>query len=218
MIPEISIITCNFNHAKWIERCIRSVQNQLNFNSKLIEHIIVDDCSSDNSIEVISKYSKNVKLIKNKDNIGLPSSINKAIKVSKGRYIMRLDSDDYLSRLFVQIHCLYLDHNRHFDAVSSDYLLVDNDENFIKREFSKNVFIACGILFRREVLFELGLYNSNFKYREGHELMKRFNKNKFRMGYSNYPLYKYRKHDTNRTKNMKRLKKYNQMLKRKKNS
>ncbi len=199
MIPEISIITCNYNHAKWIERCIRSVQNQINYDKKLIEHIIVDDCSSDNSIDIISKYKRKIILIKNNENLGLPSSINKAIEFSKGRYIMRLDSDDYLSRVFVQIHTLFLEMNRDLDAVSSDYVLVNDNENIIKRKFSKNNFIACGIVFRREVLFDLGLYNPDFKYREGHELMKRFNKNKFKMGYSNFPLYKYRKHDKNRS-------------------
>ena len=72
-------------------------------------------------------------------------------------------------------------------------------------------------MFRRECLFELGLYNEKFKMREGHELRIRFKKYNFKLGHLELPLYKYRKHQTNRTKNKKILSKYNLMLKRKKN-
>ena len=56
-IPEVSIITANFNHVKWISRCIRSVNNQEFINIIVVEHIIIDDCSTDNSLEVIEKYN-----------------------------------------------------------------------------------------------------------------------------------------------------------------
>jgi len=212
MVPEISVITCNYNHSKWIERCIRSVQNQINYNKNLIEHIIVDDCSTDNSLSIIKKYKDQIILIENKTNLGLPASINNAIQISKGRYIVRLDSDDYFSRVFIQIHSLFLELNRNMDAVSSDYVLVDDNENFIERKYSKDFFIACGIVFRREVLFDLGLYNTEFKYREGHELFTRFLENNFKMGYANFPLYKYRKHDSNRSDHD-IIKKYDKKLK-----
>jgi glycosyltransferase involved in cell wall biosynthesis len=155
------------------------------------EIIISDDCSTDNSLSVIKKYSEEIILIENKTNLGLPESINTAIKISKGRYIMRLDSDDYIARIFVQIHAIFLELNRNIDAVSSDYNIVDDNENIIERKYAKTDFIACGIIFRRKVLFDLGLYNTDFKYREGHELMTRFLKNNFKVGYSNFPLYKY---------------------------
>ena len=71
--------------------------------------------------------------------------------------------------------------------------------------------IACGILFRKECLIEIGLYNEKFKMREGHELRKRFEK-KFSIARLNIPLYKYRSHSKNRTKK-KILKKYDKMLK-----
>ena len=200
-IPEVSVITANFNHAKWISRCIRSVNNQEFINNIVVEHIIIDDCSTDNSLEVIEKYNTgNVVLIKNKKNFGLPNSLNIAIKKSRGRYVVRLDSDDYLSRNFIYIHKLFLDLNRNYSAISSDYIHVDDKENNLDRKFSKENFIACGIMFRREVLFELGLYNEKFKFREGHELMKRFLELNYILGYSNLPLYKYRMHDNNRSK------------------
>ena len=59
--------------------------------------------------------------------------------------------------------------------------------------------IACGIMFRRECLFDIGLYNEDYKMREGHDLRRRFNQ-KFKMGHLELPLYKYRDHESNRTK------------------
>ena len=211
MLPEITVITCNYNHSKWIERCIRSIQNQINFNLSEIEHIVVDDSSTDNSVELLKRFN-NIKLIENKENIGLPSSLNIALKKALGRYIVRLDSDDYVSRNFISIHKSFLDYNKHYSAVSSDYILVSDNEDTIERKFSQEDFIACGIFYRKEVLFDLGLYNEGFKFREGHELNERFLKTNLKMGYSQFPLYKYRSHQNNRTK-LKEIEEYDKKLK-----
>jgi hypothetical protein len=96
--------------------------------------------------------------------------------------------------------------------VCSDYCKVNKYEEVIKRYNGKKNQIACGIMFRREALFDLGLYDENFKMREGHELRKRFLK-KYKLGHLEIPLYKYRDHENNRTKNLKALKIYNKKLK-----
>ena len=66
-------------------------------------------------------------------------------------------------------------------------------------------------MFRRECLFDLGLYDTKFKMREGHELMKRFEK-KFRLAFLELPLYKYRIHTNNRTKDKKKLRYFDKIL------
>jgi hypothetical protein len=90
--------------------------------------------------------------------------------------------------------------------------LVSDNEDIIERKFSKEDFIACGIFYRKEVLFDLGLYNEGFKFREGHELNERFLKSNLKMGYSQFPLYKYRSHQNNRTK-LKEIEEYDKKLK-----
>jgi glycosyltransferase involved in cell wall biosynthesis len=211
MLPEVTVITCNYNHSKWIERCIRSIQNQVGLKQNEIEHIIVDDASTDNSVELLKRFD-NVHLIENKVNMGLPSSLNIALKKALGRYVVRLDSDDYVSRNFISLHKSFLDYNRHISAVSSDYILVSDNEDIIERKFSEIDFIACGIFYRKEVLFDLGLYNEGFKFREGHELNKRFIESNLLMGYSHFPLYKYRSHNGNRSK-LKEIEEYDRKLK-----
>jgi len=95
--PIASVLIANYNNLKYIDQCLESVINQ---NYKKIEIIVVDDNSSDNSLEVLSKYSSQIKLIKKKQKSGIGffdqmSSYYEAFKESKGEIIFFLDSDDY---------------------------------------------------------------------------------------------------------------------------
>ena len=175
---SVSVIVCTFNHEKWIERCIRSLLNQENIFLEDFEIILVDDCSEDSTSEVLDKFSNetNLTIIKNESNIGLPASINKAMKVSTGRYIVRVDSDDYVQRSFLYHMKFFLDFNRYYQAVCVDYFRVDENEEVLSRENSKINEIAFGIMFRRECLFDIGLYNEKYTMREGHDLRRRFEK------------------------------------------
>lgn len=79
-MKNVSFIVPNYNGGRTISRCIESILNQSYKGKK--ELIVIDDKSSDNSIKIISKYKK-ARLIKNKKNLGLASSLNKAIKSSR---------------------------------------------------------------------------------------------------------------------------------------
>ena len=215
-VPDISVIVCCFNHEKWIERCLRSLLLQEHIKSQDYEIIVINDFSKDNSLKVINNFKyDNLKLYNNKSNMGLPMSINKAVKIAKGRYVVRVDSDDYVSRNFLYLCRVFLNLNREFQAVAVDYYKVKDSEELIKKVNCFEEEIACGLMFRKECLFEVGLYNNKFKMREGHDLRKRFEE-KFSIGHLNIPLYKYRFHEKNRTKNKKSLIKYEKMLKKNK--
>lgn len=94
--PAISVIVPAYNVEKYVEQCIDSLLNQ---TFKDIEIIIIDDCSTDKTFEIINnKYGKipNVSIFKNDVNIGQGQTRNKAMKIAKGKYIYFLDSDDVL--------------------------------------------------------------------------------------------------------------------------
>jgi len=214
-MPEISIIVCIYNQGKWIERCLRSIIHQVGVKKNEYEIIIVNDGSKDYTEKILKKYNKidNIKIVHNKKNLGLPKSINVGIKYSSGRYIVRVDSDDYIERNYLFISKLFLDKNRYYQALATDYLRVDEDESLLSRENCFNKEIACGIMFRKEAILDIGLYNEKFLMREGHELRKRFER-KFKIGRLELPLYKYRIYKDNRTKNKKKIKHYDNKLKR----
>ena len=215
-LPEISVIVCAHNHDKWVERCIRSIKNQVNLEKNEVEIILVDDGSKDYTQKILSnlKDLNGLRLVKNKKNLGLPKSINIAIKLALGRYIVRVDSDDYISRNYLSLAKLYLNMNREYQAVAVDYYKVTDDEKIIEKVNCFKEEIACGIMFRKEALFDIGLYNEKFTMREGHELKKRFLK-KFKIGRLEFPLYKYRQHEKNRTKKILMVKKFDKKLRKK---
>ena len=216
-LVDVSVIVCTHNHEKWIERCVRSLDNQILLDKNNFEVIIVNDSSKDNTKKILKNLKKlsYLKIINNDKNIGLSKSINKAIKISTGRYIVRVDSDDYVARNFIYLLKLYLDKNKEYQAVASDYYRVSSDEKIIDKNNCFKKEIACGIMFRKETLIGIGMYNETFSMREGHELKKRFTK-KYKLGRVEFPIYKYRQHDDNRTRNKKKmLKIFDKKLKKK---
>lgn len=94
-IPNlVSIIMPSYNTAQYIEKTIKSVLDQMYTNWELI---IVDDCSTDNTDEVVKNYltDKRIKYLKNEQNSGAAVSRNRALREAKGQWISFLDSDDF---------------------------------------------------------------------------------------------------------------------------
>ena len=105
----------------------------------------------------------------------------------------------------------FLIENPEYDAVASDYLLVNDTEAVLKRENCEVNPIACGIMFRLEQLIDIGLYNEEFHFREEEELRIRFEK-KYSIHRVPLPLYRYRKHENNMTNNIEKMAIYKNKL------
>lgn len=197
----ITIIIPVFNREKYISRCIRSLLNQ-NIGKNFFEIIVINDGSTDKTKFVLDMYKDDITLINNKKNIGLPRSLNKGIRKSRSTYIVRVDSDDYVNENFLKILYLFLEENRNIDAVSCDYIKVDDNENVLSREDSFKKPIACGIMFRSKHLENIGLYNENLVLHEEKDLRIRFLK-QYNIYQIKLPLYRYRQHSENITNNKK---------------
>ena len=207
----VSVIIPVYNSDKFIGRCLRSLKNQT-LNKKNYEIIVVDDCSKDCSLNELKKHkSTNIKLIKNKKNLGLSASLNTGIKAAKGTLVVRVDSDDWVHEDFLNILSTFLFLNKNLDAVSCDYALTDVNEKILRVENCQKKPIACGIMFRIQQLFELGLYDIKFKYAEEVALRKLFLK-RFIITRIPLNLYRYRQHKNNRSKNKKLVKFYNKKI------
>ncbi len=207
---QISVIVPAYNSELYIGRCIRSLLNQ-SMKREEYEIIVINDKSKDKTKEAIQTFIGDIVFIENKKNIGLPASLNKGIKSARGQYIVRVDSDDYVHYEFLNFLYLHLMLNRSFDAVASDYLLVNNDQEVLKQMNCEKEPIGCGIMFRYNHLIELGLYNKKFLLREEEEFMIRFKK-KYNLERIKVPLYRYRKHENNISNNLKEMKKYKKKL------
>ena len=209
---KVSVVVPVYNQELFIGRCLRSLLDQT-LDKDSYEIIVINDCSKDNSMIILDKFKGKIKLLSNKKNMGLPYSLNKGIKSSQGRFIVRVDSDDYVNKEFLNFLQMYLLYNPKMDSVCCDYYLVDDKENIIKQMDSSKDPIGCGIMFRVETLINIGLYDKSFKVHEDKDLRIRFLKN-YNINKISLPLYRYRRHSKNITKNKKKMKlHYKKLLK-----
>lgn len=183
-------------------------------DKKEYQIILIDDGSDDNSKKLVKEFGNDLILLINKKNRGLPYSLNKGIKNSKSKYIVRVDSDDYVNSNFLTFLFEYIENNKHMDAVACDYYLVDDKENIIQRINCLKEPIGCGIIFKSEHLFNIGLYDNNFLLNEEKEMRIRFEK-KYNINRLEIPLYRYRRHAKNITNNISSMKEHDKLLKEK---
>ena len=127
--PKISVIMAVYNSEKFLNESINSILNQ---TFKDFEFIIINDCSTDNSLKIIKEFIKKdnrIKLINNERNLGAAGTRNEGLKIAKGKYIAILDSDDisYTQRFVIQYN--YLEDNPHITQLHGDYLLIHKNRH-----------------------------------------------------------------------------------------
>lgn len=100
----VSIIVPVYNTEKYLSKCLDSLCNQTYDN---LEIIVIDDGSTDNSLNIINNYAAKDKRVKvyHKDNGGLTSAVSCGVKMSSGKYIVFVDSDDYVDKDYVEKFC-----------------------------------------------------------------------------------------------------------------
>lgn len=213
MLPIISIIVPAYNQEKYVGRCIRSLLSQ-SLKKELFEIIVINDGSKDKTSNALQVFKKDIIIIKNKKNLGLPKSLNIGIKQAKSNYIIRVDSDDYVNEDFLSIIIKFSKLNPEIDAFAYDYYLVDDNGKILKKINCLKKPIACGILFKIQHLIDIGLYDEKFLINEEKDLRIRFEK-KYSIERIALPLYRYRQHENSLTKNKTKKKDYDLKLKKK---
>lgn len=122
-MPKVSIIMASYNHEKFVHEAIQSVLNQ---SFQDVELIIVDDASTDNTVNKIKNFSDTrLKLTVLPTNQGQFVATNLGLKQAKGEYIGILNSDDAFSIHKLEEQVSFLDSNPHIGAVFSDAELID---------------------------------------------------------------------------------------------
>ena len=123
--PKISIIMPVYNAEKFLDESVRSVLNQT-FND--FEFIIVNDCSTDNSLNIIKGYlkkDKRIVLIKNKKNIGVAASRSKGLKIAKGKYIVVFDADDVCLKNRLELQYAFMERNKEIYLCGTSAIVID---------------------------------------------------------------------------------------------
>ena len=180
--PLVSIITVNFNGAKYLKTCIESICNQ---TYKNIEYLIIDGGSKDNSLNIIKEFDKNITYWHSKPDRGIYDALNMGIKKSKGDIIGILNSDDFLYK-----HAVETIVNSFKSNISSSYTvgpidLCDESGNIykslkidseIKRYENRLLRMPAphmSVYVLRSVFKEIGFYNIHYKYCSDYDFLLR---------------------------------------------
>ena len=211
-MPVVTVYIVNHNYGRFLEESINSVLKQ---SFKDFELIIVDDGSTDNSDEVLKKYEfqNRIKVVRQK-NKGLNITNNIALKISSGKYIIRLDADDFFADNALSILVKELESNSDYALVFPDYYEISESGKILHRikrnDFKKDVTLldlpahgACTMI-RKDVLREIGGYDESFNRQDGYDIwLKIIHKHK--ISNVNEPLFFYRQHSKSLTSNKSKL-------------
>lgn len=164
----VSIVIPVHNGEKYIKESIDSCLAQTYSN---IEIIVVDDKSTDNTLEILKGYGEKIKVFPVEKQNGLGNVINIGIRASKGKYIARMDADDimYPDRIEKQVE--YLENNPSCVAVGGQIDVINensditghreyaqNDKDLKKNRFLFQPFAHPAVTLRKSTLEEIGLY------------------------------------------------------------
>lgn len=125
--PKLSVIMPCYNTGIYLRESIESILNQTFCDFELI---IIDDCSHDDSVEIIKKYAKDdfrIILIRNSKNLGISRTMNEGLKISRGKYITRMDSDDISLPQRFEKQVSFLDKNEDYSLCSVNISTMDSN-------------------------------------------------------------------------------------------
>lgn len=133
--PTLSVVMSVYNAESYLHKAVDSVLDQ---TFKDFEFIIIDDCSTDNSLQILEAYAQKdnrITLIKkdqNKGAEGFIENLNLGLQKSKGKYIARMDADDISVPERFEKQLIFLDSDPELFMVGSSLEMIDENDNFIK--------------------------------------------------------------------------------------
>lgn len=166
-MEKVSVIVPVYNVEKYLSRCLDSLLSQDYDNYEII---CVNDCSQDNSLDILKKYknkSDKIKVISNEINMGLGMTRENGMKMATGNYIMFVDSDDYVKTNYISTYAREININD-YDVVVAGY--IRDIDGKLKNNFVSNSIwstltytISCAKLFKKSFLIDNGIHFSKIR-------------------------------------------------------
>lgn len=186
MIPRLSVVMSVYNAEKYLAQTIDSVLNQ---TFKDYEFIILDDASTDGTLQIIQDYAQKdarIKVVENKENLGITLSPNKGFGLVQGEYIARHDGDDLSVNTRLQKQVEYLDNHPDVGLVGTHNTYIDENNEFLglwkaaltDQEIRKAVLVGtplchASIMFRSKILNAVKGYRSELGYANDYDFIAR---------------------------------------------
>ncbi len=169
--PTISVVMTVYNGEQFVATAIESILNQ---TYQDFEFIIVNDCCTDSTPEIVSRYDDDrIVLLNNETNIHLVESLNKGIQAARGEFIARMDADDISAHERFERQLAWFDGDKRLDLVSCWYSVIDlngeevcklagpcEDHQIREQIFNLKVNFCHGsVMIRKAALDRVGLYD-----------------------------------------------------------
>lgn len=182
--PIITVLMAVYNGEKYLKQAVDSILSQ---TFKDFEFVIVNDCSSDSTVDIIKSYNdKRILIYNNETNLGQTKSLNIGLKHAKGRYIFRMDADDYSMPERIEKQYNYINEYPEYTVVGTDCLVVDESniaksisrgcskyEDIIIRMLNGSPINHVSVVMKKEAILAVGGYNSEYKISADFDLWSR---------------------------------------------
>ena len=173
--PLFSIITVVYNGEKYLEKTIESVIQQKFEN---FEYIVIDGGSTDNSVKIIEKFEKKIDYWVSEKDRGIYDAFNKGMRVSKGKFIGFINSDDIYKKNALKIISNYIEKNQQADFIFGSVkkhwgVLYGYKPHKIKYSWGFYSSHSTGFFIKRKVAEKVGFYNIKYKYHADYDYFYR---------------------------------------------
>ncbi len=204
MNPKVTVLMSVYNGKKYLRESIESILNQTYEN---FEFLIIDDGSTDESIEILQYYlkiDKRIKLIVNKSNQGLSSNLATGVDLAATTWIARMDADDISIKNRLELQMNYIISHPDLDILGGYAIDIDENGNELEprkvptshEKISSLIwtcpFIHPTVMFRREAIIKAGSYNKKLIRRQDYDLWFRCSAAKLKFANMDVPLIYYR--------------------------
>lgn len=201
-MSKVSIVLPTYNGRKYLRQSIESILSQTYVDWELI---IVDDCSTDETVDIVDKYAKldqRIRVIHNSKNLRLPGALNVGFSVANGQYLTWTSDDNLYMSDAIAVMAEFLDLHDTIYMVQGNVDLIDSEGKIIgelgpydnKKMYAFNCVGAC-FMYRKEVHDTIGNYNENAFCVEDYEYWLRVLDNFGEIVSVNKKLYQYRLHE-----------------------
>ncbi len=225
--PLVTFLSPCYNHSKYIIQSLESIKNQTYPN---IQHIIIDDCSTDDSAEKIQKWidanDYRCEFIRHEKNKGISFTQNESIDLTKGEYWTSVATDDFIEPARTEVFVKYLIEHRETNMITSDCKLVNEESReiqlssgqyflnfFYSPDFNRTIeqfgtyetllkgnYIPSSIMIRANVFDRVGKFDTNLKVEDWDMWLRISQVSK--IAFIDQPLTFYRYHDNNTIKHL----------------
>ena len=183
-IPQITVLMTVYNGGNYLKPTVQSVLNQ---TFKDFEFLIIDDCSKDNSLEIIRSFGDaRIRIHKNETNVGQTRSLNVGLRLAAGSYVARIDADDVAFSRWLETQLSFIEHHPQNTVVSASAVIIDHEgrvkrllkslsspEDILLKTLTSTPINHVGSLMHKDAVLESGGYNENFRVAADYELWSR---------------------------------------------